>query len=188
MVDSTLILNADYTPLSLIPISTLDWKDAIKIMYLGNATVIEYYDDWFVHSPSQAYKVPAIMASGVFIKKKHYVRFSRTNLLLRDNFTCQYCNEKLDLHDLTIDHVVPRVRGGITNWTNTVSSCYTCNTVKGYKSHMKPKTKPIKPDYHQLLHNAKKQKITIPSEKWLPYLDWDNSLVKIIDPKTRFDF
>jgi len=179
----TLILNADYNPLSIIPISSITWKDAVKIMYLGHANVIEWYDRWEVHSPSTTLRVPSVMISETYIKKKHHVKFSRANLLLRDNFTCQYCGDKLGMQDLTIDHVIPRVRGGVTSWTNVTSSCYTCNTIKGHKSHMKPRTKPVKPDYYQLLENARKTKITVPDAKWLPYLAWDPDFIRVASPR-----
>jgi len=176
---STLVLNADYTPLSIIPISSISWKDAIKISFLGHANAIEYYDDWEVRSPSVALQVPCVMVSETYIKKKNHVRFSRTNLLIRDNFTCQYCQEKLNSFDLTIDHVIPRVKGGKTTWENIVCACYVCNSIKGHRSKMKPIKNPVKPDYYQLLENARKMPIRIPSEKWIKYLGWDENLVTV---------
>lgn len=179
---ATLVLNADYAPLSIIPISAISWKDAIKISFLGHAKPIEYYDDWSVSSPSTTMRVPAVIISSAYIKKKHGVRFSRTNLLIRDNFTCQYCGKTLGSHDLTIDHVIPRVKGGKTKWENVACACYVCNSIKGHKSHMKPKKVPVKPDYYQLIDNARRMHIRVPSEKWLPYLNWDPSLVTIVPP------
>lgn len=179
---STLVLNADYTPLSIIPISSINWKDAIKISFLGHARPVEFYDDWQVHSPSTTLDVPAVIISSVFIKKKHGVRFSRTNLLIRDNFTCQYCEKTLTANDLTIDHVIPRVKGGTTRWENVTSACYSCNSIKGHRSNMKPKRKPLKPDYYQLLENARKMPIKIPTDKWIQYLGWDERLITIVPP------
>lgn len=179
---ATLVLNADYAPLSIIPISSISWKDAIKISFLGHARAVEFYDDWVVHSPSTSMPVPAVIISSTYIKKKNGVRFSRTNLLIRDNFTCQYCDKTLGSHDLTIDHVIPRVKGGKTRWDNVVCSCYVCNSIKGHKNHMKPKKAAVKPDYYQLLENARKMHITIPTEKWLQYLNWNESLVTISPP------
>ena len=104
--------------------------------------------------------------------------------ILRDNFTCQYCNEQLDIMDLTVDHVIPRSRGGVTRWDNIVCACYVCNTIKGHKTTMKPNKKPIKPDYYQLLENARKLPITIPCENWIKYLGWPENLVTISTPST----
>lgn len=182
---TTLILNADYSPLSLIPISSISWKDAIKIKFLGHARVIEEYPDWSVHSPTTSISVPSVMVSETYIRTKQHVRFSRTNLLIRDNFTCQYCDKHLEKDDLTVDHVVPRVRGGTTRWDNVVAACYVCNAIKGHKQNMKPRVKPQRPDYHQLVHNVKKLRIVIPDERWLPYLGWDEKLVTIQPPNKK---
>lgn len=179
---ATLVLNADCTPLSIIPISSISWKDAIKISFLGHAKPLEFYDDWTVHSPSTSMPVPAVIISSTYIKKKNGVRFSRTNLLIRDNFTCQYCDKTLNSHDLTIDHVIPRVKGGKTRWDNVVCACYVCNSIKGHKNHMSPRKSPMKPDYYQLLENARKLPIKIPTKKWLNFLNWDESLVTIVPP------
>jgi 5-methylcytosine-specific restriction endonuclease McrA len=180
---ATLILNADYTPLSIIPISAISWKDAIKISFLGHATPIEYYDDWFVRSPSVELPVPSVMISEKYIKKKTSIRYSRTNLLIRDNFTCQYCEKKLNSFDLTVDHVIPRVKGGKTKWENIVCACYTCNTIKGHKTKMKPIKPPTKPEYWQLLDSARKMPIKVPTESWIKYLGWDEKLVTIVKPE-----
>lgn len=181
-MSSTLILNADYSPLSVMPISAVSWKDAIKVKFLGHAKVVEEYDDWEVHSPSVSIKVPSVMISETYIKTKQFVRFSRLNLLIRDNFTCQYCEKHLEQRDLTVDHVIPRIRGGTTKWDNIVAACYVCNAIKGHKQHMKPKNKPVRPEYHQLVNNAKKLRITIPHETWIPYLNWDESLITVQNP------
>jgi 5-methylcytosine-specific restriction endonuclease McrA len=154
-------------------------------MWLGHANVVEFYDDWQVHRPSVTMDVPCVMVSNEFIKKKHYVRFSRINLLLRDNFECQYCGAKLDTHSLTVDHVMPRVRGGLTTWTNITCSCIKCNTLKSHRISMLPKNKPYKPEYQQLLQAARKTQITIPDSKWLLYLNWDETLVKINPPSKK---
>lgn len=181
----TLILNADYSPLSFLPISSISWKDAIKIKFLGHARVVEEYSDWAVHSPSTEISVPSVMISETYIKTKQHVKFSRANLLVRDNFTCQYCNKHLEYKELTVDHVVPRVRGGLTRWENIVAACYVCNTIKGHKQHMKPRTKPIRPDYHQLVNNAKRIQLIVPDHSWLAYLNWDPDLITIQPPNKK---
>lgn len=179
---TTLVLNADYTPLSIIPISSISWKDAIKIIFLGNSRAVEYYDDWEVHSPSTSMLVPSVVISDTYVKKKHGVRFSRINLLIRDNFTCQYCQKRLSAMDLTVDHVVPRVRGGKTKWENIVCACYSCNTIKGHRTKMQPIKKPVKPEYWQLLDNARKIPIKVPSESWVKYIGWDEKLITVVKP------
>lgn len=184
-MSDTLVLNADFTPLNILPISSISWKDAIKISILGHAKTIEWYDEWTVHSPSVSMRVPAVMVSETYIKKKNTVRFSRSNLLIRDNFTCQYCTKKLNSIDLTVDHVIPRVKGGKTRWENIVCACYVCNSIKGHKSNMSPRIKPYKPDYHQLLDNVRKMPIKIPNIKWIDYIGWDRSLITIVPNKNQ---
>jgi 5-methylcytosine-specific restriction endonuclease McrA len=183
----TLVLNADYTPLSCIPISTIGWKDSIKQVWLDAVTPVEFYPDWVVHSPSITLNVPSIVVSKRFAKKKVNVRFSRSTLLLRDNFCCQYCYDELNLKDMTIDHVIPRARGGITRWDNVVASCYSCNSAKGNRTTMKPKVLPTKPDHYGLLNNARKLPITVPDENWIAYLGWEKHLVTVQPPKKFFD-
>ena len=177
MLNSTLVLNADYTPLSCIPISSVGWKDAIKMSWLETVDIIETYKHWEVHSPSMTLKVPSVVVNRKFMKKKTSIRFSRATLLLRDNFACQYCHDQLTLSQMTIDHVVPRVRGGTTRWDNVVSACYSCNSIKGHRMVMKPGIKPDKPDYHALLSNARRLPIEVPDESWITYLGWPEHLV-----------
>lgn len=182
-----LVLNADYTPLSALPLSTISWKDSIKQCWLESVAVVDYYKNWKVNSPSTTLNVPSVVVSKKFVKKKQSVRFSRYNLLVRDNFCCQYCYDELTLKDMTIDHVLPRARGGTTKWDNVVASCYTCNSIKGHRTNMKPKVKPIKPDYYNLLGNIQKLPIEIPDESWIPFLGWDRSLITVRPPKKNIE-
>jgi 5-methylcytosine-specific restriction endonuclease McrA len=62
---------------------------------------------------------------------KHEVKFTKRNVLVRDNHRCQYCGKKYAASKLTVDHVVPRSRAGRSNWTNVVTACMDCNTRKG---------------------------------------------------------
>lgn len=176
---STLVLNADYSPFNILPLSSISWKEAIKSKYLGSVNVIHEYENWVVHSPSVSMKVPSIVVLKDFIKKKETVRWSKYNLCLRDKFTCQYCDSKLNLDESTIDHVIPRVRGGKSTWTNTCVACYKCNFDKGHRTSYKPRNRPYRPDYYELVEQAKKLRITIPDPVWNDYLCWDESLVVV---------
>lgn len=77
---STLLLNADASPVSLLPLSTLCWQDAIKYLVSEKATVLEWYEDWIVRSERWSTRVPAVMILKEYQKKKSYVRFSKTNV------------------------------------------------------------------------------------------------------------
>lgn len=179
----TLVLNSDYTPLSIIPISTLSWKDSIKMSWMGNVNPIEFYGNWEVHSPSITLLVPSVVVSQKFNKKKISVRFSRASLLLRDNHVCQYCFDELTLNHMTIDHVIPRTRGGTTRWDNVVASCHACNSRKGSRIHIKPHVAPVKPTQYELAANARKRPIVVPHESWIPYIGWPESLITVCPPK-----
>jgi len=81
--------------------------------------------------------------------RKKELSFSRKNILRRDNYTCQYCGTFNN--SLTVDHVVPKSRGGETNWMNIVVACKTCNLKKGnrtpFEVDMQLRQLPRKPDY-----------------------------------------
>lgn len=178
-----LVLNADATPLSLIPFSAINWQDAIRIWFGGNASVVEHYKDWKVHSPSLTINVPSVIMNKKYIKVSRLIKFSRYNVLLRDRFTCQYCNQTFAGADLTMDHVIPRYSGGKTNWGNIVSACMPCNIKKAHYTTMSPKHLPKRPDYFDLVRRRQSHQIKIPDASWIPYIGWDPKLVQIVPPK-----
>lgn len=171
---NTLILNSDGLPLSLLPISSLDWREAIKLIFLERVSVIHHYDDWFIHSPSTKIQVPSVLMTTEYVKISKTVRFSRYNLFLRDNFQCQYCGIDCshDIDLLTLDHVIPKSHGGKTTWINSVAACEACNTRKSNSREMKPKTIARKPNYYELVEKRKRFKLNIPHKDWAHYLGW----------------
>lgn len=84
------------------------------------------------------------------------VKFTRQNIYERDNHTCQYCAARLDRHELNLDHVIPRQRGGQTTWENVVCSCIPCNTRKGnrlpHEAHMRLLKEPKRPRWRPFIH------------------------------------
>jgi 5-methylcytosine-specific restriction endonuclease McrA len=80
---------------------------------------------------------------------KSTVKFNRRNLFARDENRCQYCGHRFPMSELSLDHVVPRSRGGPTTWENVVCACVACNVKKGGRTpdeaHMKLVKKPVKP-------------------------------------------
>lgn len=175
----TLILNQDFTPLSVIPLSTRNWQDAMRSWFGDETRPVEFYQDWRIHSTRQSWPVPSVLVCNKYIRKKPGVRYSRANLLMRDRHQCQYCGCNLDLQSVTVDHVVPRVKGGITRWENVVCACGRCNSIKGHKTHLKPRTRPQKPDYFQLVSIACQRPIIIPHRSWIPYLPWSPDLITV---------
>lgn len=176
------MLNANGLPISVLPLSTSSWQEAIKESYTGKATIIENYDDWFVHSPTMEMAVPAVMMLNEYHFIDQSIDYSRQHILLRDEYTCQYCGLESfdDQRVLTMDHVTPRYHGGKTCFENIVTACASCNMEKAHYTKMRPKNVPKRPTYYQLVFKRIKYPITIPSEKWLPFLPWeDKSLIKI---------
>jgi 5-methylcytosine-specific restriction endonuclease McrA len=140
----TLLLTPWYAPHKV-----LGWQHAVTLAFLDKVDVVVCYDDE-IRSPSLTIKMPAV----VRLKKKiatdkRGVKFSRLNVYVRDGFTCAYCETKLPMSQLTYDHVVPRSRGGKTDWLNIVTACYPCNAKKGMKTPadagMRLKRPPFRP-------------------------------------------
>jgi 5-methylcytosine-specific restriction endonuclease McrA len=129
MSKRTLLLNHFYFPQKIV-----SWQDAIALVYLHKVDVLVQYDEE-IRSPSTSIRCPAVARlRGKVAKRQRAVKFSRLNVYLRDGFACSYCGEKLPLHKLTYDHVVPRARGGRTSWDNIVTACRACNSKKANRT------------------------------------------------------
>jgi 5-methylcytosine-specific restriction endonuclease McrA len=119
---NTLVLTPWMSPLMVVP-----WQAAVTMMFLDKVDVLENYDEQ-IRSPSTTIPMPAVVRLRKAVKDtKTGVKFSRTNVMTRDRFTCQYCGAKLPMSQLNYDHVVPRRLGGKTVWENIVTACYPCN-------------------------------------------------------------
>lgn len=171
----TLLLNANYEPVSVLPLSIIDWQHALKLYFLDRVTILESYPDWVIHSEKMSINVPSVCVTKEYFNYKKSVRFSRSNLYLRDLFQCQYCGDTFDYNDLTIDHVYPRTSGGRTNWENCATACKPCNMKKGAKLQ-KPLREPYKPDYYNLVSKWKNRPVKIQQESWLKYLDLNRNV------------
>jgi len=133
-----------------------------------------------------ALKVPRVLVLQAFDRMpRNTVRFSRNNIYLRDDFTCQYCGLRLSRSKLNLDHVKPKSQGGRTNWTNIVCSCVSCNLEKGGRTPeqagMVLARQPKRPDWSTMM--PKRKGTTVPYEEWLPFIDmasasyWNTELV-----------
>lgn len=175
----TLVLNADSSVWSFLPLSGITWMDAIKLYYLDKVQILDYYSDWVVNSPSVKIQVPSVIMMKKYYNPSRGVEFNRYNVYLRDNFKCQYCGIELynDISSLTYDHVLPKSHGGKTTWTNIVSCCFHCNGEKGNNYKIQPKIKPKVPTYWEMVKKKKNYPIRIPDSSWIPYLDWSPNLI-----------
>lgn len=133
-----LVLNADYQPMSLLPLSLWRWQDAVKAILAGKAQVVDVYDNVAVRAATYQLALPSVIALTDYVHPtstksggQRHPAFTRRNVFLRDEYQCQYCLLPFHSRDLTLDHVVPRSQGGCLQWTNAVTCCKHCNNRKG---------------------------------------------------------
>jgi len=120
-LSKVLVLNASYEPLNICT-----WRRAVVLLMKGKAEQVE-------HNGKVIYTdmpLPTVIRLRSYVKIPYKeISLSRRNILHRDNYTCQYCGDKR--HDLTIDHIIPRSRGGLDSWDNVAAACLRCNVKKG---------------------------------------------------------
>ena len=178
----TLLLNADGNPLSVAPLSTLTWQESIKLVWLDRINVLEWHQDWQVHSPNITMTVPSVIMTREFVKQRVNTSFNRSNVYLRDNYICQYCKHMFSYKDLTLDHVIPKSKGGKTKWENVVAACSKCNLKKSdlllSEVNMKLIKQPFTPSNQQLQVSGKKFPPNYLHKSWMDYLYWDSELEK----------
>lgn len=176
-----LVLNHSYQPLHFCNV-----RRAVIMLVKGKAEEIEY-DGQVINSPSLTLRIPTVIRLMTYIHLPRSwggIRFSKKNVFKRDNHTCQYCGRSGV--GMTIDHVIPKSRGGTTCWENVVVACQKCNLKKGSRtpkeSTLKLLCKPREP--HFLLYY--RSSFPVPNsvlETWNKYLvgDFGLSLPRRLD-------
>jgi len=171
-----LVLNADYRPLSYYPLSLWPWQEAVKAVWMDRVDIVAEYDQT-VRSQRFEMRIPSVVVLKDFVKPRKRVAFTRFNLFLRDEFSCQYCGAR---HDLTFDHVIPRALGGVTSWENVVAACAPCNVRKGSKtlraSGLTLRKTPRRPSAQDLVDVGRRFPPNHLHESWTDYLYWDTEL------------
>jgi len=174
-----LILNSDGTPLSRFPLSLNIMKKVLKALLKGHINVVQEYDT-SIRIKDKDLKLPKIVMLNKYVKIDHKPKFSRKNIYLRDNYTCQYCGQKFSPEELTFDHVIPRSCGGETVWENIVTCCKACNCKKGSKNAeqvgMKLLSKPRIPTIRDLEKNSPIKNDLY--NDWLSEAYWNSELEK----------
>ncbi len=174
-----LVLNADFRPLSYFPLSLWPWYDAVKAAFLGRVNTVAVYDR-VVHSPSMEFPLPSVIALRDYVRPAVRPAFTRFNVFLRDGFSCQYCGARQPASELTFDHVLPRSRGGRTNWENVVAACSTHNLLKGNRTPkeagLRLNHQPFIPTSWELQQNGRAFPPNYLHESWRDYLYWDTEL------------
>ena len=138
---NVLVLNADYTPLNVTT-----YKRGFNLVNKGKAEIVKS-DETPILSGIKSYVRPVIIRLLNYIRyHTRTLRANRSRIYKRDGFECVYCGSS---KNLTLDHVIPRSRGGTNEWTNLVTSCFKCNSKKGDKTpeeaKMKLKHQPFAP-------------------------------------------
>ena len=160
---AVLVLNQSYEPLSVCTV-----RRALLLIMRGRAEIVERLDG-VVRSVSYCYSVPSVVRLDRYINApRRRVFLSKTNILKRDHYSCQYCGSKTN--DLTVDHVVPQSKGGASTWENLVCACFQCNNMKGdsllSQIGMKLKSVPCRPSSLIFMRNLKDRK----QQNWHQYL------------------
>ena len=164
---SVLVLNQNYEPLNVCGA-----RRAVVLLLHEKAQMLQNGRGEF-HTASAAYPIPTVIRLFHMVKRPLFIRrLSRREVFWRDDFTCQYCGTTT--HQLTLDHVTPRVRGGTHAWENVVTACVPCNHRKAGRTPVQARMKLLREPrpprvnpYHQFMHRE------IPDE-WRPFLPWAN--------------
>lgn len=173
-MEATLLLNASFEPLRVI-----SWRRAMTLWCQGAVEIVETYDVE-KRAVTFSFRVPSIVRLLKFVKVRnlHAVKFSRANIYLRDDHTCQYCETKHEPEDLTFDHVVPVAQGGRRSWENIVAACVDCNKRKDNRTPVQAGMtllrQPRKPPAHARFRATIGIRRT--PESWRDYLYWNVSL------------
>jgi len=190
-----LILNSRWEPVHVSSV-----QEAIGLVAKGSAVIIDpetyethVLDSWdAVSRARQIFEGRVIRSSRLVLAEpevvllKDYdgrgersVVFSRRNIFKRDHHTCVYCGKQPKVDELTIDHVIPKSRGGKSEWTNCVLACMECNKRKSSKTlaeaKMTLRKAPVKPSWASLSHIPVKAR----RESWQKFLNrayWESDL------------
>jgi 5-methylcytosine-specific restriction endonuclease McrA len=121
------VLNASYEPLNVVSV-----RRAVVLLLKEKAQVVEAAEST-LRSECVSLPMPTVIRLVAYVRIPHrwHVPVSRRGVLARDAYTCQYCGSQPGRASLTVDHVVPRSRGGVKTWENLVAACAPCNRRKG---------------------------------------------------------
>lgn len=153
MNHKSLLLNADFRPFKLI-----EWQKALVQTICDtkdSCYAVEYYNEWVIFDSSGTeYQVPAVIALKKYVDAGSMrAAYTKKNVFIRDELTCQYCREKFPWEKLTVDHVIPRSRwaalgkkhGRVSCFENIVTACKNCNSLKADRTCQEAKMHPINP-------------------------------------------
>lgn len=163
METDVLVLNQDYQPLSICSV-----QRSVKLLFLEKAELLHDDPDKVIRTVDDEYSYPSVIRLRRYISLPYArIVLSRRNIMKRDRHTCQYCGTK---SDLTLDHVMPRSRGGEDSWENLVTACNQCNVKKGNRTPdeamMPLEIEPYRPVHITFFQNL----LGGVQDHWKPYL------------------
>ncbi|MEX2567161.1 MAG: HNH endonuclease [Cyclobacteriaceae bacterium] len=164
MQKKVLVLNLDHSPIGIVSV-----QKALVLTLLEKASPLASFDYLKIRTVDREFLYPAVIRLYEY-KNIPYkgVMLNRINIFKRDSHSCQYCGSG---KNLTIDHVVPRSKGGKTNWQNLITACHRCNTQKGDKTPEQAgivlNTLPFKPTLSYFLAEYAERN----ASEWLPFLE-----------------
>ncbi|HEV3156150.1 MAG TPA: HNH endonuclease [Candidatus Baltobacteraceae bacterium] len=121
MVTDVLVLNFTYEALNIT-----SFQRAVRLLFAGKAEVV-HRSESLVSSPSFTFRMPSIIRMLYYVRRPmQKVALTKKNVLLRDDYTCQYCGVKGE-RQMSVDHILPRSKGGASTWENLVCACMRCN-------------------------------------------------------------
>jgi 5-methylcytosine-specific restriction endonuclease McrA len=162
-----LVLNASYEPINVCAA-----RRAIVLVLKGVA-IAEEVDGCQIHSARLTLRIPSVIRLLEYRRIPHQSRaLSRKNILLRDRNTCQYCGAVFGAAELTLDHVIPRSRGGASTWENLVACCHSCNRRKGNQMAVEAGMKLLREPRAFSLHTSRHimRMMGHSDDKWRKYL------------------
>ena len=169
MVGKVLVLNNDFTPLTVCSVYR-----AFLLVFSRKAELLSAEEGGFLRSITKSFPKPSVIRINRYVNIPYKgVVLTRHNIFKRDNNQCQYCGVS---QDLTLDHLIPRSKGGKSSWNNLVSACKKCNAKKGdytpEQAGLTLRKAPIKPSYIMFLRNSSGHL----KNDWLPYLKKSNAV------------
>lgn len=175
-----LVLNATFEPLNIVTV-----RRAIVLLLKEKAEVVEAAEAQ-IRSQRLSFDLPLVIRLVYFVRvpRRLFLPLTRRTVLARDHYTCQYCGAQPPKSRLTVDHVVPRSRGGETDWRNVVTACMPCNQRKGQKTPeeagMRLLASPQRPRYAALVLLGRAQV----HEVWRKYM-YNETKRQFIKEKTK---
>ena len=159
-----LVLNQDNSALSICSV-----PKAFLLVYLSKAELVAKAEALALRTIDKEYPMPSVIRLNRYVSLPYKgVMLTRQNIFKRDGHRCQYCNTT---DDLTLDHVMPKSRGGKTNWDNLLTACKRCNSRKGdftpEEANMKMHHKPFKPSFIVFLREFS----GVLDDSWMPFLN-----------------